>query len=78
MHFMAVKEKTFLVLRFIQIKKTAHLQQLKEIQSSKLGNVKGVPFVNRIKEYERGTLSVTKVNKMVRGWTSENPRIKLC
>ena len=66
MYFTAVKEsmqKTFLVLRIIQIKKTVHLQQLKGIQSSKIGKVKGVPFVNR-----RNTKGVPFLSKRYIKW----------
>ena len=58
-----------LVLWFIHILKTEKLQQLKGMESSKLGNEKGVPFFNR--RYTTGVpfLSIM-VYKRVRGWTS--------
>ena len=55
MHFISVKKssKRFGFLIFlIFILKTVYSQQLKGMQKSKLGYVKGVPFVNR--EYTKG------------------------
>ena len=62
--------KNALIWLFILILKTKNLQQLKGMESSKLGNEKGVPFLNR--RYTTGVpfLSIM-VYKRVWGWTSE-------
>ena len=62
-----------MVLWFIHILKTEKLQQLKGMESSKLGNEKGVPFFNR--RYTTGVpfLSIM-VYKRVRGWTNLVPK----
>ena len=62
-----------IIMWFIHILKTENLQQLKGMESSKLGNEKGVPFFNR--RYTTGVpfLSIM-VYKRVRGWTKLVPR----
>ena len=52
-------QENFWVLWFIHIQNTVDLQQLKGINAKFLTTyVKGVPFINGIKVYERSTFSV--------------------
>ena len=58
-----------LILWFILILKTESLQQLKGMESPKLGNEKSVPFLNR--RYTTGApFLLIMVYKRVRGWAS--------